>query len=254
MFEWLAHPDAWIALGTLTALEIVLGIDNIIFISVLVGRLPEKQRVFARRVGLALAMIARLALLFSISWVMGLTEPWLTVFSQEISGRDLILVVGGMFLLAKATLEIHHSLEGNEESDPAVGAASLGMVLVQIALLDIVFSLDSVITAVGLVEQLSIMAIAIILAVVVMLMAAKSIGDLVDKHPTIKILALSFLILVGVTLMVEGFDVHVPKGYIYFAMAFSVAVEMLNIRMRRKRASPVKLHSRYAGKRRQEKA
>jgi predicted tellurium resistance membrane protein TerC len=254
MFEWLARPDPWIALGTLTALEIVLGIDNIIFLSVLVGRLPEKQRVFARRVGLGLAMIARLALLFSISWVMGLTEPWLTVFSQAISGRDLILVGGGMFLLVKATLEIHHSLEGSEESDPAVGAASLGMVLVQIALLDIVFSLDSVITAVGLVEQVSIMAIAIILAVVVMLMAAKSIGHFVDEHPTIKILALSFLILVGVTLMVEGFDVHVPKGYIYFAMAFSVAVEMLNIRMRRKRSSPVKLHSRYAGNRRQEEA
>lgn len=254
MFEWLARPDAWIALGTLTALEIVLGIDNIIFLSVLVGRLPEKQRVFARRIGLGLAMIARLALLFSISWVMGLTEPWLTVFSQAISGRDLILVGGGMFLLVKATLEIHHSLEGSEESDPAGGAASLGMVLVQIALLDIVFSLDSVITAVGLVEQVSIMAIAIILAVVVMLMAAKSIGHFVDEHPTIKILALSFLILVGVTLMVEGFDVHVPKGYIYFAMAFSVAVEMLNIRMRKKRASPVKLHSRYAGNRRREEA
>jgi predicted tellurium resistance membrane protein TerC len=254
MFEWLARPDAWIALGTLTALEIVLGIDNIIFLSVLVGRLPEKQRVFARRVGLGLAMIARVALLFSISWVMGLTEPWLTVFSQAISGRDLILVGGGMFLLVKATLEIHQSLEGHEESDPSVGAASLGMVLVQIALLDIVFSLDSVITAVGLVEQVSIMAIAIILAVVVMLMAAKSIGHFVDEHPTIKILALSFLILVGVTLMVEGFDVHVPKGYIYFAMAFSVAVEMLNIRMRKKRASPVKLHSRYAGNRRREEA
>lgn len=254
MFEWLVRPDAWIALGTLTALGIVLGIDNIIFLSVLVGRLPEKQRVFARRLGLGLAMIARLGLLFSISWVMGLTEPWLTVFGQAISGRDLILIGGGMFLLAKATLEIHHSLEGSEASDPAVGAASLGMVLVQVALLDIVFSLDSVITAVGLVEQVSLMAIAIILAVVVMLMAAKSIGDFVDEHPTIKILALSFLILVGVTLMVEGFDVHVPKGYIYFAMAFSVTVEMLNIRMRRKRAVPVKLHSRYAGNRRQKEA
>jgi len=254
MFEWLVRPDAWIALGTLTALEIVLGIDNIIFLSVLVGRLPKKQRVFARRLGLGLAMIARLGLLFSISWVMGLTEPWLTVFGQAISGRDLILIGGGMFLLAKATLEIHHSLEGSETSEPAVGAASLGMVLVQVALLDIVFSLDSVITAVGLVEQVSLMAIAIILAVVVMLMAAKSIGDFVDEHPTIKILALSFLILVGVTLMVEGFDVHVPKGYIYFAMAFSVTVEMLNIRMRRKRAVPVKLHSRYAGNRRQKEA
>lgn len=254
MFEWLVRPDAWIALGTLTALEIVLGIDNIILLSVLVGRLPQTQRVFARRIGLGLAMAARLVLLFSISWVMGLTGPWLTLFGHAISGRDFILIGGGMFLLAKSTLEIHHSLEGTEEGGPAVDAATLGMALVQIALLDIVFSLDSVITAVGLVEQVSIMAISIILAVIVMLMAAKSIGDFVDAHPTIKILALSFLILVGVTLIVEGFDVHVPKGYIYFAMAFSVAVEMLNIRMRRKRASPVKLHSRYAVNRGKEEA
>jgi len=241
MFEWIASPEAWIALGTLAALEIVLGIDNIIFISILVGRLPEQQRAFARRVGLSLAMIARLGLLFSISWVMGLTEPWFSL-GQEISGRDVILIGGGLFLLAKATHEIHNSLEGVEDTGRAVVAASMGMTLVQIAVLDIVFSLDSVITAVGLVDQVSIMAIAIILAVVVMLMAAKSIGDFVDEHPTIKILALSFLILVGVTLMVEGFDVRVPKGYIYFAMAFSVAVEMLNIRMRRIQAAPVKLH------------
>jgi len=242
MFEWLTSPEAWIALGTLTALEIVLGIDNIIFISILVGRLPENQRMFARRMGLGLAMIARLALLFSIAWVMGLTEPWVTVFTHSISGRDVILVGGGLFLLAKATHEIHNSLEGIEESGHTVVAASLGMVLFQIALLDIVFSLDSVITAVGLVDQVSLMAIAIILAVLVMLMAAKAIGDFVDAHPTIKILALSFLILVGVTLMVEGFDVHVPKGYIYFSMAFSVMVEMLNIRMRKKRRAPVKLY------------
>src|SRR3989344_3469130 len=242
MFEWLASPEAWIALGTLTALEIVLGIDNIIFISILVGRLPRKQRALARRTGLSLAMITRLGLLFSISWVMGLTEPWVTILNQAISGRDVVLIGVGLFLQAKATHEIHNSLEGIEDSGNTVVAASLGMVLVQIAILDIVFSLDSVITAVGLVEHVSIMAIAIILAVVVMLMAAKPIGDFVDAHPTIKILALSFLILVGVTLMVEGFDVHVPKGYIYFAMAFSVAVEMLNIRMRRKRAAPVKLH------------
>ena len=242
MFEWLASPEAWIALGTLTALEIVLGIDNIIFISIMVGRLPQNQRAYARRMGLGLAMIARLGLLFSISWVMGLTEPWLTVFNQGISGRDLVLIGGGLFLLAKATHEIHNSLEGIEEQGKVMVAASLGMVLTQIAILDIVFSLDSVITAVGLVEHVSIMAIAIILAVVVMLMAAKSIGDFVDAHPTIKILALSFLLLVGVTLMVEGFEVHVPKGYIYFAMAFSVAVEMLNIRMRKLRAEPVKLH------------
>ena len=242
MFEWLTSPEAWIALGTLTALEIVLGIDNIIFISILVGRLPESQRAFARRMGLALAMIARLGLLFSISWVMSLTEPWFTVFAHAISGRDMILVSGGLFLLVKATHEIHNSLEGIKETSVRVVAASLGIVLLQIAVLDIVFSLDSVITAVGLVDQISLMAIAIILAVLVMFLAAKAIGDFVDAYPTIKILALSFLILVGVTLMVEGFDVHVPKGYIYFAMAFSVTVEMLNIRMRKKQVIPIKLY------------
>ena len=236
MFEWLSSPEAWIALGTLTALEIVLGIDNIIFISILVGRLPKKQRAFARRMGLSLAMVARLALLFSISWVMGLTETWFTVLTYEISGRDVILIGGGLFLMAKATHEIHNSLEGVEEekNTSKVVATSLGMVLLQIAILDIVFSLDSVITAVGLVDEVTIMAIAIVLAVLVMLLAAESIGKFVENHPTIKILALSFLILVGVTLMVEGFDVHVPKGYIYFAMAFSVTVEMINIRMRKK--------------------
>jgi predicted tellurium resistance membrane protein TerC len=242
MFEWLTSPEAWIALGTLTALEIVLGIDNIIFISILVSRLPENQRNLGRRVGLGLAMLARLGLLFSIAWVMGLTAPWFTVFTREISGRDVILILGGLFLLGKSTHEIHASLEGVTASGHKTTAATLGSVLLQIAVLDIVFSLDSVITAVGLVKHVSIMAVAIILAVGVMLIAAKSIGDFVDAHPTIKVLALSFLILVGVTLIVEGFDVHVPKGYIYFAMAFSVGVEMLNIRMRKKQAKPLKLH------------
>jgi predicted tellurium resistance membrane protein TerC len=243
MFDWITSSEAWVALATLTALEIVLGIDNIIFISILVGRLPRQQREFARRLGIGLAMITRLALLFSIAWVMGLKEPWFTIFSNEISGRDIILIGGGLFLLAKSTHEIHNNLEGatESESNTSVAAATIGPILAQIAVLDIVFSLDSVITAVGLVEHVSIMAIAIIMAVGIMLLAAKPIGDFVDTHPTIKILALAFLILVGVTLMVEGFDVHVPKGYIYFAMAFSVAVEMLNIRMRKK-LEPVKLH------------
>ena len=244
MFEWISSPEAWIALATLTALEIVLGIDNIIFISILVSRLPEHQREFGRRVGLALAMLTRLALLFSIAWVMGLKDTWFTLLEQEISGRDTILIIGGLFLLYKSTQEIHQSMEGVEEEASVPVAAGLASVLVQVAILDIVFSLDSVITAVGLVDHVSIMAIAIIVAVIIMLLAAKSIGDFVDRHPTIKILALSFLILVGVTLIVEGFDVHVPKGYIYFAMAFSVTVEMLNIRMRRK-AEPVKLHKQY---------
>jgi predicted tellurium resistance membrane protein TerC len=243
MFEWIASPEAWIALGTLAALEIVLGIDNIIFLSILVARLPEHQRAFARRMGLGLAMFARLALLFSISWVMGLTETLFTVAGNDISGRDVILIGGGLFLLVKSTQEIHHSLEGASEEPgaPKVVANNLMMVLIQIMILDIVFSLDSVITAVGLVNDVEIMSIAIIAAVAVMMFAAKSIGDFVDAHPTIKILALSFLILVGFTLIIEGFDVHVPKGYIYFAMAFSVVVEMINIRLRKK-STPVQLH------------
>ncbi|SHL09453.1 Membrane protein TerC, possibly involved in tellurium resistance [Nitrosospira sp. Nsp11] len=242
MFEWVTSPESWVALLTLTALEIVLGIDNIIFISILVGRLPEAQRNLARRMGLGLAMLTRLGLLFSITWVMGLTEPWFTVFGNSVSGRDVVLIGGGMFLLFKATHEIHNSLEGAGDNAKNIAVTSMGMVLIQIAILDIVFSLDSVITAVGLVEHITLMAIAIIMAVLVMLMAAKPIGDFVEDHPTIKILALSFLILVGMTLIVEGFDVHIPKGYIYFAMAFSVGVEFLNLRMRKKTAETVKLH------------
>jgi predicted tellurium resistance membrane protein TerC len=207
----------------------------------------------ARRLGLSLAMVARLGLLFSISWVMGLTQPLIAVFNNEISGRDLILIGGGLFLMTKATHEIHYSLEGEEDQAAATPVSSLGMALVQISLLDIVFSLDSVITAVGLVEQVSVMATAIVLAVLVMLAAAKAIGDFVDAHPTIKILALSFLLLVGVTLMMEGFDVHVPKGYIYFAMAFSVCVEMLNLRLR-KRPAPIKLYRKYPRGRRSRQA
>ncbi len=241
MFAWITSPEAWVALATLTALEIVLGIDNIIFISILVGRLPAQKRNLARNVGLGLAMLTRLALLFSIVWISRLVDPWFTIFGQDISGRDLILIGGGLFLLAKATHEIHGSLEGIEEHHPQIKTVSMASVLIQIALLDIVFSLDSVITAVGLAQHISIMAIAIIAAVGIMLFAAKPISDFIDAHPTIKILALSFLILVGVTLIIEGFDVHVPKGYIYFAMAFSVGVEMLNLRMRKKQVEPVKL-------------
>jgi predicted tellurium resistance membrane protein TerC len=241
MFTWLDSPEAWIALGTLTALEIVLGIDNIIFISILVGRLPAQKRNLARNIGLVLAMGTRLALLFSIVWIATLTQPWFSILGQDISGRDIILIAGGLFLLAKATHEIHNSLEGIEEDKPALKTTKMGAVLFQIAVLDIVFSLDSVITAVGLAQHISIMAIAIILAVLVMLFAAKPIANFVDRHPTIKILALSFLILVGVTLIIEGFDVHVPKGYIYFAMAFSVAVEMINLRLPKKQKEPIQL-------------
>ena len=239
MFDWIFLPEAWVALATLLALEIVLGIDNIIFISILVGRLPPQQLELARRLGIGFAMLTRLALLFSLAWIIGLVEPWFSVLGQEISGRDLVLILGGLFLLAKATHEIHLSLEAPQEAEASMAAAARnGMVgiVVQIALLDIVFSLDSVITAVGLVDHLSVMVIAILGAVAVMLFAARSIGDFVDRHPSIKMLALSFLMMIGLTLMAEGFDVHVPKGYIYFAMAFSVVVELLNIRVRRNRA------------------
>jgi predicted tellurium resistance membrane protein TerC len=240
--EWLSDPQAWIALATLTALEIVLGIDNIIFISILVGRVPGERRNRARVIGLALAMITRIALLLCLTWVMSLTSTLFAVLGQEISGRDLILIFGGLFLLGKSTHEIHNSLEGEEESAKSKAVASFAGVLVQIAIIDIVFSLDSVITAVGLANNIEVMVIAIVISVGVMMFSARAIGDFVDGHPTIKMLALSFLILVGVALLGEGFGLHIPKGYIYFAMAFSVGVEMLNLRIRARSAAPVRLH------------
>ena len=244
MFDWIADPNAWIALATLTALEIVLGIDNIIFISILTGRLAPEQRAKARVLGLSAAMVSRLALLFSITWVMRLTEPLFTVFGFDVTGRALILIGGGLFLLWKSVHEIHNSLEiaQAEESGKAAAFASFGAVIAQIAVIDIVFSLDSVITAVGMADDLAVMVIAIVVAVGVMLFAAKSIGDFVERHPTIKVLALSFLVLVGMVLIAEGLGRHIPKGYVYFAMAFSVAVEMINIRMRKKASAPVKLN------------
>ncbi len=235
------NPQVWIALVTLTALEIVLGIDNIIFISVLVSRLPHKKRNKARVLGLGLAMLTRIALLLSITWVMKLTAPLFSVYAEEISGRDMILIVGGLFLLWKSTLEIHKSLEGEGEARGAMAAAGFAAILAQIAVLDIIFSLDSVITAVGLANDVEVMIVAIVLAVIVMMLSSRAIGEFVDKHPTIKILALSFLVVIGVTLIAEGFDFHVPKGYIYFAMAFSVTVEMLNLKMRKRAAHPLKL-------------
>lgn len=239
--EWISNPEAWIALITLTSLEIVLGIDNIIFISILVGRLPGKLRDKARTIGLGLAMIARILLLLSLTWVMSLTAGLFEIYTLEISGRDLILILGGLFLLAKSTHEIHNSLEGEPKSQKDKASVSFLSVLVQISILDIVFSLDSVITAVGLAKQIEVMVLAIIIAVIVMMISAKSIGDFVDTHPTIKMLALSFLILVGVSLIGEGFEMHIPKGYIYFAMAFSVMVELLNIKIRKKSSSKIKL-------------
>ncbi|MEJ2480607.1 MAG: TerC family protein [Acidihalobacter sp.] len=243
--EWMLEPQAWVALLTLTALEIVLGIDNIIFISILVGRLPARQRNRARILGLGLAMLTRLGLLLSLTWVMGLADPLFSVMSYGVSGRDIILVGGGLFLLAKSTLEIHGALEGEAATRRSSAAAGLLSVLVQIALLDIVFSLDSVITAIGLAQQLGVMMLAIVLAVLVMMLAAEPVGEFVERHPTIKMLALSFLVLVGVALTAEGMGFHIPRGYIYFAMAYAVGVEMLNLRVRRRGAVPVTLRKAY---------
>jgi predicted tellurium resistance membrane protein TerC len=244
--SWMTQPEAWIALVTLTALEIVLGIDNIIFISILTGRLPEHQRQKGRMIGLALAMIMRIALLISLAWVVKLTDPWFTVFGRGISGRDLILIVGGLFLLAKSTHEIHHKLEGLEDEGPAKATATMKSVLVQIVLLDLVFSLDSVITAVGMAKHIPVMVIAVVLAVIFMMLFAKPIGEFVEDHPTVKMLALSFLLLIGMALVADGLGFHIPKGYIYFAMGFSVFVEMLNLRLRKTRPKPVRLRSPYA--------
>jgi len=244
-FHWTTSAEGWIALATLTILEIVLGIDNIVFISILAGKLRQQERGRARRIGLSLAMFIRIALLWSITWVIRLTAPLFTVLSQEISGRDLILLIGGLFLIAKSTHEIHEKLEGDEGESSTRVAASFAGVIVQILLLDIIFSLDSVITAVGMAEDLAVMVIAVILAVGVMLVSAGAISDFVDRHPTVKMLALSFLLLIGVSLIAEGLDQHIPKGYIYFAMGFSVFVEMINLRIRA-RSKPVHLRQPYA--------
>jgi predicted tellurium resistance membrane protein TerC len=244
MMDWLTDPQIWIALATLTFLEIVLGVDNIIFISILSGKLPAAQQPSARRVGLLGAMLTRIALLFSLAWVIGLTAPWFTLLGHDISGRDLILILGGLFLIGKSTSEIHDKLEGEEGHSSRGVAASFGSVIVQIMLLDIVFSLDSVITAVGMVDELWVMITAVIAAVALMMISAETISAFVHRHPTVKMLALSFLLLIGMSLMLEGFGQHIPKGYIYFAMGFSVFVEMINLRLRRK-VEPVHLKEPY---------
>lgn len=246
MLELLSDPQAWVAFATLTALELVLGIDNIIFISILVDRLPAAQRDRARRLGLFGAMFMRVGLLLALAWIIGLTAPLFTVLGEEISGRDLILVGGGLFLLWKSVHEIHQLMEGVEGERSAAVGASFGAVLGQIMVIDLVFSLDSIITAVGMVKQVEIMVAAVVASVALMMLFAGAIGRFVSAHPTIKMLALAFLVVVGVVLIAAGFDHEVPKGYVYFAMAFAVAVELLNIRMRKRAAQPVHLHEPYA--------
>jgi predicted tellurium resistance membrane protein TerC len=243
MFDPFLSAEGLIALATLTLLEVVLGVDNVIFISILAGKLPADQQARARRLGLVAAMVMRILLLFSLAWIIRLTNPLFTVFGQEISGRDLILLGGGLFLLAKATLEIHEKLEGEEGHGSAKVYPTFGAVILQIMLLDIVFSLDSVITAVGMADELAIMVAAVIIAVGIMMISAGTISDFVSRHPTVKMLALSFLMLIGLSLIGEGFELHIPKGYIYFAMGFSIFVEMINLRLRQ--GTPVKLHQPY---------
>lgn len=244
MLELLTDPAAWMAFLTLTALELVLGIDNIVFISILADKLPPEKREVARRTGLFLAMFMRIGLLLLLSWIIGLTRPMLHVFGNAISGRDLILITGGLFLLWKSTKEVHQLLEGEKGAASSRAPSSFGGVIIQIAIIDMVFSLDSIITAVGMVDEIAVMVAAVIASIALMMVFARPIGEFVSAHPTVKMLALSFLFVVGVALIADGFDHHIPKGYIYFAMAFSVVVEMLNLRLR-KRATPVELHEAY---------
>ncbi|MEW6512732.1 MAG: TerC family protein [Pseudomonadota bacterium] len=245
MIELLANPEIWIAFFTLTALELVLGIDNIIFISILVDKLPKEQREIARRIGLFLAMFMRIALLLLLSWIVGLTAPLFSLFGYDVSGRDLILILGGLFLIWKSTGEVHQLLEGESGGESRHVASSFTAVILQIMVIDLVFSLDSIITAVGMVSEVAVMIAAVVASVGLMMVFASAIGRFVSEHPTIKMLALSFLVVVGVVLIADGFGHHVPKGYIYFAMAFSVSVEMLNIRMRKKATKPVELREPY---------
>jgi predicted tellurium resistance membrane protein TerC len=243
--ELLSDPQVWIALATLTALELVLGIDNIVFISILVDKLPKQQRELARRIGLFMAMFMRIGLLLVLAWIIGLTAPMFTLLGQEISGRDLILIGGGLFLIWKSTGEIHQSMEGEEGHESSAVKATFAAVILQIMVVDMVFSLDSIITAVGMVDRIEVMIAAVVLSVGLMMLFAGTIGRFVSEHPTIKMLALAFLVVVGVVLIAEGFDQHVPKGYVYFAMAFSLGVEMLNIRLRKRSSKPVALHAAY---------
>jgi predicted tellurium resistance membrane protein TerC len=245
MLELLTDPQIWIAFATLTALELVLGIDNIIFISILVDKIPAERREFARRLGLFMAMFMRIGLLLILSWIVGMTEPLFSVFGYGFSGRDLVLILGGLFLLYKSVGEIHESLEGAEGKTSSAVKASFAAVILQIMVIDLVFSLDSIITAVGMVDQIAVMVAAVIASVGLMMFFAGPIGRFVSAHPTIKMLALAFLVVVAVVLVAEGFGHHVPKGYVYSAMAFSVVVEMLNIRLRKRSAQPVHLHSPY---------
>ena len=245
MMELLTDPQAWIAFATLTALELVLGIDNIVFISILVDKLPKEKRELARRIGLFMAMFMRIGLLLVLSWIIGLVAPLFTVLGQEISGRDLILIAGGLFLIWKSTGEIHQALEGEEGHSSGAVKATFAAVILQIMVVDMVFSLDSIITAVGMVDSLAVMVAAVIASVGLMMLFASAIGRFVSDHPTVKMLALSFLVVIGVVLIAEGFDHHVPKGYVYFAMAFSIAVEMLNLRLRKRSGKPVDLREAY---------